>query len=68
MKETQKITTLFLDIGGVLLSNGWGHEFRHKAAEKFNLDIPEMEARHKRIFEKYEEGDIETDKLTGDIH
>ena len=53
-----KITTLFLDIGGVLLSDGWGHNFRHKAAVHFNLDIPEMEARHKLFFATYEEGKI----------
>ena len=45
-----KITTLFLDIGGVLLSDGWGHNFRHKAAAMFNLDVTEMEARHKLVF------------------
>ncbi|MEO5995713.1 MAG: HAD-IA family hydrolase [Chitinophagaceae bacterium] len=54
----KKITTLFLDIGGVLLSDGWGHEFRHKAAEKFQLDIAEMEQRHKLLFVVFEEGRI----------
>ena len=39
----QKITTLFLDIGGVLLSNGWCHEFRQLAAEKYQLARTEME-------------------------
>lgn len=53
-----KITTLFLDIGGVLLSNGWGHEFRHLAAEKFQLDKAEMEERHSIMFVTYEEGKI----------
>ena len=57
MKENHK-TTLFLDIGGVLLSNGWGHEFRYLAAKKFNLDIPEMEKRHSIVFTTYEEGRI----------
>jgi putative hydrolase of the HAD superfamily len=61
MKE-KKITTLFLDIGGVLLSNGWGHKFRHQAAEKFHLDIPEMEQRHKLLFVVYEEGRITMDE------
>jgi hypothetical protein len=46
MKEVKNITTFLLDIGGVLLTNGWGHESRNLAAEKFNLDIPEMEVRH----------------------
>lgn len=63
----ENITTLFLDIGGVLLSNGWGHEFRHKAAEKFNLDIPEMEARHKKIVEKYEEGKLTLDEYLDEV-
>ncbi len=55
------ISCLFLDIGGVLLSDGWGREFRHLAAEKFHLDIPEMEKRHKLMFVVYEEGRITLD-------
>ncbi len=58
MHSTTNITTLFLDIGGVLLSNGWGHNFRHQAAEKFHLDVPEMDHRHKLLFVVYEEGRI----------
>jgi putative hydrolase of the HAD superfamily len=58
MKETKNIKTLFLDIGGVLLTNGWGHESRRLAAEKFNLDIPEIEARHDIAFETFELGKI----------
>ena len=52
------ITTLFLDIGGVLLSNGWGHGFRKLAAEKFHLDKQEMENRHKIMFVPFEEGKV----------
>ncbi len=62
MKKEGKITTLFLDIGGVLLSGGWGHEFRHQAAERFQLDIAEMEQRHKLLFVVYEEGRITLDE------
>ena len=58
MKTETKITTLFLDIGGVLLSNGWGHEFRQQATKKFQLDAPEMEERHALLFVTYEEGKI----------
>jgi len=54
----KNITTLFLDIGGVLLTNGWGHESRHLAAEKFGLDIPEMETRHNLTFDTYELGKL----------
>lgn len=32
------IRCLFLDIGGVLLSNGWDHEFRQQAVAHFHLD------------------------------
>ena len=63
----KKITTLFLDIGGVLLSDGWGHEFRHKAATHFNLDVPEMEARHKLFFVVYEEGRITLDEYLKEV-
>ena len=54
-----KITTLFLDVGGVLLSNGWDHHARRRAARHFNLDWGEMEERHVLNFVIYE-----TDKLT----
>ena len=40
------ITTLFLDIGGVLLTNGWDHHARRRAAKHFKLDWAEMEQRH----------------------
>ncbi len=30
-------------IGGVLLINGWSHEYREPAAEKFEPDIPKLE-------------------------
>ena len=56
------ITTLFLDIGGVLLSNGWGREFRYKTADKFHLNFEEMEERHSIMFVTYEEGRITLDE------
>ncbi len=53
-----RITTLFLDIGGVLLSNGWDHIFRRRAAAHFKLDWDEMEERHSLTFETHEEGKL----------
>jgi putative hydrolase of the HAD superfamily len=50
------ITTLFLDIGGVLLTNGWDHNTRQKAAKAFGLDYEEMNERHHLTFDTYEEG------------
>lgn len=58
MQHKNNITTLFLDIGGVLLSDGWGYEFRQLAAEKFHLNLAEFEERHKIMFVTYEEGRI----------
>ena len=37
MKKSRSITTLFLDIGGVLLSNGWDHHARKRAAMNFKM-------------------------------
>ena len=44
--ETE-ITALFLDIGGVLLTNGWDHHARKRAARHFRLELAEMEGRHR---------------------
>ena len=58
MKKLIPVTTLFLDIGGVMLSNGWGHDSRRLAAEKFNLNLSELEERHHLTFVTYEEGKL----------
>jgi len=58
MKKIIPVTTLFLDIGGVMLSNGWGHESRRSAAHVFNLDFDEMDELHHVIQITYEEGKI----------
>jgi putative hydrolase of the HAD superfamily len=58
MSTSPPITTLFLDIGGVLLTNGWGHNMRRKAAEIFGLDYEEMNERHHLTFDTYEEGKL----------
>jgi len=41
-----RITTLFFDIGGVILTNGWGSVARSAAIGKFQLDPADFEARH----------------------
>lgn len=58
MKTSSPITTLFLDIGGVLLTDGWGPEYRALAAETFALDPEEMENRHRHAFDTYEIGKL----------
>jgi len=55
-------SVLFLDIGGVLLSNGWGIESRMVAAKKFGVDFEEMNKRHNLVFNLYESGKISLDQ------
>jgi putative hydrolase of the HAD superfamily len=57
-KGKTAITCVFLDIGGVLLTNGWDHHFRKRAATHFKLDFAEMEDRHHLTFDTYEEGKL----------
>lgn len=61
MTSSASITTLFLDIGGVLLTNGWDHNMRIRAASQFGLDYDEMNERHHLTFDTYEEGKLSLD-------
>ena len=54
MKKSSSITALFLDIGGVLLTNGWDHHALKRAATNFKLEFAEMENRYHLTFETYE--------------
>ncbi len=56
------ITTLFLDIGGVLLTNGWDHAARQQAAERFQLDYGDVEERHHLTYDTYEVGKLSLDE------
>jgi putative hydrolase of the HAD superfamily len=62
MTSPAPITTLFLDIGGVLLTNGWDRGIRTVASEKFGLDYAEMDERHHLTFDTYEEGKLSLDE------
>ncbi len=62
MTPHSSITTLFLDIGGVLLTNGWDHNSRTRAADKYGLDYDEMNERHHLTFDTYEEGKLGLDE------
>ncbi|MGA3257630.1 MAG: HAD family phosphatase [Bryobacteraceae bacterium] len=61
------ITALFLDVGGVLLNNGWDHHARRRAAKNFNLEWAEMEDRHRLTFEVHEEGKITLEEYLGRV-
>ncbi len=67
MKRAIPITTLFLDVGGVLLTNGWDHHARRRAAKNFKLQWAEMEDRHRLVFETHEEGKITFEEYLGRV-
>src|SRR5512135_893201 len=67
MKPSTKITTLFLDSGGVLLTNGWDHHARKRAARNFKMEWAEMENRHHLTFDTYEEGNLTLDEYLGRV-
>ena len=53
-----KITALFWDVGGVLLSNAWDREQRQRTLKEFNLDEVEFESRHEMLVSSFERGKI----------
>lgn len=61
MTTPTRITTLFLDIGGVLLTNGWDRSMRRLAADRFGLDHEDMNERHHLTFDTYEQGKLTLD-------
>src|SRR5271170_2928242 len=65
MKRTVPITALFVDVGGVLLTNGWDHLARKRAAKNFNLNWAEMDERHRLVFEIHEEGKLSFEEYLG---
>ena len=59
--KSSSVKVIFFDIGGVLLTNGWGNQSRKKAAELFGLNYDEMNVLHDFIFNVYEIGKITLD-------
>ncbi len=62
MATTLPIKALFLDIGGVLLTNGWDQQMRLQAVEFFGLEPDETNARHHLTFDTYEQGKLTLDE------
>lgn len=60
--DFSKIKVVFMDIGGVLLTNGWDHNSREKAAKHFNFDYDEMNILHNFIYNVFEIGSISLDE------
>jgi putative hydrolase of the HAD superfamily len=51
-----EITTLFFDIGGVVLTNGWDRHCRRTVIEGFGLDHGEFQDRHDPVAHDFETG------------
>jgi len=61
------ITTLFTDVGGVLLTNGWDRKARRLACDTFHLDYEDIDERHHLSFDTYEEGKLTLDQYLDQV-
>ena len=53
------IKTIFFDIGGVILTNGWDRHQRQATAQEFGLDYEEFQDRHDFVAHDFETGQME---------
>ncbi len=63
----KNITTLFFDVGGICLTNGWDHVSREKSTKEFSLDYEQMERRHKPVFKDFEKGKLSLDEYLNKV-
>jgi putative hydrolase of the HAD superfamily len=52
------ITTLFFDLGGVCLSNGWDREQRRVVTDKYGFDYDTFDRRHRQVVDALERGQL----------
>lgn len=57
-----KITAVFCDVGGVLLTNGLDHGERAALVEKFGLDLKDFEGRHQMLSAAMDDGRMDLDE------
>jgi len=57
-----RISAIFWDVGGVLLTNAWDREQRQRAMEHFKLDEAEFDDRHEMVISSFERGKISLDE------
>lgn len=67
MQKAPAITCMFLDIGGVLLTDGWGRHARKMAATNFKLELAEMEDRHRLTWDTYQAGKLTLEEYLGRV-
>ncbi|UKB86046.1 HAD family phosphatase [Chryseobacterium sp. MEBOG06] len=65
--NVSKVKAVFMDIGGVLLTNGWDYQSREKAAKVFNFDFQEMNILHNFIYNVFEIGSVSLDQYLNTI-
>jgi putative hydrolase of the HAD superfamily len=56
-----QISTIFWDVGGVLLTNAWDRAQRERALDQFKLDKEEFSDRHEMVVSSLERGKISFD-------
>ncbi len=56
-----EITHIFFDIGGVVLTNGWDHINREKAAEFFGYDYEQSDEIHEQFADEFDSGNLKLD-------
>jgi putative hydrolase of the HAD superfamily len=52
------IRTIYWDVGGVLLTNGWDHTERAAVLNQFGVDKATVDARHEAANDPWEKGEI----------
>ena len=57
-----KISAVFCDVGGVLLTNGLDHGERARLVEKFGLDAKDFEDRHQMLSAGLDAGQLDLDQ------
>lgn len=63
----KSLTTIFFDITGVCLTNGWNHIARGKVTIKLPLDYEELENRDVPVFKKIEKGKLSINEYPDNV-
>lgn len=63
----KNIKLLFLDIGGVLLSDGWNHKARMQAIDQFGLEPIQFQKDHAVAFPLFENGKLNLEQYLDSV-
>ena len=67
MKKSPAISCMLVDIGGVLLTDGWDRHARKRGADHFGLDLAGMEDRHQQAWNTHQEGKLTLEEYLGRV-